>query len=182
VTPRAAAARYARALLDVVLHEQGDPEQVEQELAAVAALLAQNRELHHALTNPAVPVAGKRGVITELSGRLKPSGPLGKLLLLLADRDRLALVPDLVDVYRERLMDYRQVVRAEVTTATPLPPEHASQLQRRLAELTGRTVTMTTKVDPGIIGGVVARIGSTVYDGSVATQLESMKQKLMEQA
>jgi F-type H+-transporting ATPase subunit delta len=107
---------------------------------------------------------------------------VAKLLVLLADRDRLGLLPDLLDVYRERLMDYRQVVRAEVTTAVPLSQDRAAQLEQRLAELTGRRVTMTAKVDPSLIGGIVTRIGSTVYDGSVATHLETMKQRLMEQA
>ena len=107
--------------------------------------------------------------------------PVAKLLLLLAERDRLVLLPDLVAVYRERLMDHLQIVRAEVTTAVPLPQDRAAQLEQRLAEVTGRRVTMTTKVDPSLIGGVVTRIGSTVYDGSVATQLQTMKQKLLQQ-
>ena len=182
MTSRAAAARYARALLDVVLNERGNPEQVEQELASIADLLTRHPELQRALTNPAIPVTGKRGVIQELTNRIKVSPPVGKLLVLLADRDRLGLLPDLLAVYRERLMDYRQVVRAEVTTAVPLSQDRAAQLEKRLSELTGRRVTMTAKVDPSLIGGIVTRIGSTVYDGSVATHLETMKQKLMEQA
>lgn len=181
MSTRASAARYARALLDVTLAEKGNPEQVEQEFAAFANLLAGHAELQSALTNPAVPVAGKVAVTTELLARLKPSPVLGKLLLMLAQRDRLVLVPDLLAVYRERLMDHQQVVRAEVTTAAPLADGRAEQLQKSLATLTGRRVTMTTTVDPALIGGLVARIGSTVYDGSVATQLATMKQRLLEQ-
>ncbi len=99
-------------------------------------------------------------------------------MLLLASRGRLALLPDLLEVYRERLMEHRNVMRAEVITATALSPERAAQLQQRLAAATGRVVTMTTKVDASIIGGVVTRIGSTVYDGSVATQLAKVKDRL----
>ena len=179
---RASAARYARALLDVVIAEKGNPEQVEQELSAVANVIAGHPELQRALTSPAVPVSGKRGVVQELTKRISVSIPVGKLLALLAERDRLVLLPDLVSVYRERLMDHLQIVRAEVTTATPLSQDAAAQLEKRLADLSGRRVTMTTKVDPAIIGGVVARIGSTVYDGSVVTQLATMKQKLVERA
>ncbi|HEY6362979.1 MAG TPA: ATP synthase F1 subunit delta [Vicinamibacterales bacterium] len=182
MTSRAAAARYARALLDVIINEQGNPEHVEQELASIADVIARHPELQRALTNPAVPVTGKRGVMRELTGRLKASTPVAKLMLLLADRDRLTLLPDLVAVYRERLMDYRQVVRAEVTTAMPLPQDRAAQLEKRLAEVTGRRVTMTAKVDPALIGGVVTRIGSTVYDGSIATHLATMKQRLLQEA
>jgi F-type H+-transporting ATPase subunit delta len=181
MTSRAAAARYARALLDVILNERGNPEQAERELTQFADLISGNRELQSVLINPAVPVTGKRGVMKELTSRVTLSTPVAKLLLLLADRDRLALLPDLLAVYRERLMDHQNVVRAEVTTAMPLGEAHVAQLQTKLAEVTGRRVTMTTKVDPDIIGGVVARVGSTVYDGSVATQLETVKRKLLQQ-
>jgi F-type H+-transporting ATPase subunit delta len=71
-------------------------------------------------------------------------------------------------------------VRAEVTTAVPLAAGRTEAIARGLAQLTGRTVTLATRVDPAILGGVVARIGSTVYDGSVTTQLQKMKQRLIE--
>ena len=178
MSTRASAARYARALFDVVISEKLDLEQVERELNEFAALLAQNPDLQKALTNPAVPVAGKRGIVQSLLERLKPASPLGKILLMLAERDRLVLVPDLAAVFADRLMEHRQVIRAEVTTAMPLAPERAASLQKKLADVTGRQVMMTTKVDPALIGGAVARVGSTVYDGSVATQLEKMKERL----
>jgi F-type H+-transporting ATPase subunit delta len=104
--------------------------------------------------------------------------PAHKLLLLLADRDRLGLAPQLLDVYRERLMEHQQVVRAEVTTAAPLSPERLAALQQKLASVTGRKIDMKTSVDPSIIGGVVTRIGSTVYDGSIASQLAKLREKL----
>jgi F-type H+-transporting ATPase subunit delta len=181
MTLRASAARYARALLDVVIKERGNPEQVEQQLVAIVDLLAAHPELQRALTNPAVPVTGKRGVMQELTTRLGVATPVAKLMLLLAERDRLVLLPDLVAVYRERLMDHLQIVRAEVTTAVPLPQDRAAQLEKRLAEVTGRRVTMTAKVDPALIGGVVTLIVSSVYVGSVATHLQTMKQKLLQQ-
>jgi F-type H+-transporting ATPase subunit delta len=129
-----------------------------------------------------VAAAGKRAVVQQLVDRLKPTTPAGKLLLLLADRDRLALLPDLLEVYRERLMEHLQIVRAEITTAEPLAQDRASALQQRLAAATGRAVTLTTKVDPAIIGGMVTRIGSVVYDGSVATQLQAIRQRLAERS
>ena len=90
------------------------------------------------------------------------------------------LLPELLASYRERLLDHQKVVRAIVTTAIPLGADRAQAIERGLAQLTGRTVTLATNVDPSIIGGVVARIGSTVYDGSVTTQLQKMKQRLVE--
>ena len=174
---RASAARYARALFDVALKES-DPVQIERDLAAFAGLMSSNSELHGALTNPAIPVSAKRRIVEALGTRLNAAPPARKLVVLLADRDRLAIVPDLLAVYRERLMEYQQVVRAEVTTAAPLSPERVTQIEQKLAALTGRKVDMKTSVDPAIIGGVVTRIGSTVYDGSIATRLAKLKEKL----
>jgi F-type H+-transporting ATPase subunit delta len=174
---RASAARYARALLDVAITES-DPDRAEQELAAFVGLVQQSPDLQRTFANPVVPAADKRAVVQQILDRLKPATPAGKLILLLASRGRLALLPDLLDVYRERLMEHRNVLRAEVTTAVALSPERASQLQQRLAAATGRVVTMTTKVDSALIGGVVTRIGSTVYDGSVATQLAKVRDRL----
>ncbi|MBI3048885.1 MAG: ATP synthase F1 subunit delta [Acidobacteria bacterium] len=177
MSTRASAARYARALLDVVIKE-GNPEQVDQELTAFADLVAGTPDLQKALTNPAVPVSAKRGILDTLLSRLKPSKPLAKLLQLLADRNRLVIVGDLAAAYRERLMEYRQIVRAEVITAAPLAPERLAQFEQRLASATGRRVTMSARVDPALIGGAVARVGSIVYDGSVATQLARIRERL----
>jgi F-type H+-transporting ATPase subunit delta len=174
---RASAARYARALLDVA-NKESDPERAEQELAAFVDLVRTNPDLERTLANPVVSAADKRAIVQQILERLKPTTPVGKLVLLLASRGRLALLPDLLDVYRERLMEYRNVLSAQVTTAAPLSPERAEQLQQRLANATGRTITMTTKVDASIIGGVVTRIGGTVYDGSVATRLAKVRDRL----
>ena len=176
---RASAARYARALLDVTIKES-DPVAAEKDLTAFVDLVQRHPDLQRTLANPVVSAGAKRAVVQQLLNRTQPSAPVGKLLLLLASRGRIELVPDVLDVYRERLMDHRQVLQAEVTTAAPLAPERISELQQRLAKITGRTVTMTTKVDQAIIGGIVTRIGSTVYDGSVATQLAKVREHLSE--
>lgn len=176
---RSSAVRYAKALFDVTLKE-GGLEQAERDLSAFADLFEQNDELRKALVNPAVPVTAKRNVLQQLVSRLGLQGPPAKLLALLADRDRLELIPDLAGAYRERLMEHQQIVLAEIVTAMPVGGDRVAAMQKRLAEVTGRTVTMTTRVDPGIVGGVVAHIGSTVYDGSVATQLAKIKDRLVE--
>jgi F-type H+-transporting ATPase subunit delta len=177
MTTRTSATRYARALLDV-LRKESTAEQGAQDLATVAALLQQFPELTRAFVNPAIPAARKRALIQELLPKLALSAPVGKLLLLLAERDRLVLLPDLISVYQERLEQLQQVVRAEVTTAAPLPTETVAELQQRLAAATGKTVKVTSRVDPSIIGGIKAQIGGTVYDGSIATQLDAFRQKL----
>ena len=177
---RASAARYAKALLDVAIAES-NPDQVERDLSWFVSTTSEHPELQRVLVNPVVPAARKRAVMEQLAATAGVAAPVAKLMRLLAERDRLALLPDLLDVYRERLREHRRVVNAEVTTATPLAPERAEALRQRLADMTGRTVTMTTTVDPSLIGGVVTRIGSTVYDGSVARQLQAIRQSLSSQ-
>jgi F-type H+-transporting ATPase subunit delta len=177
MSTRASAARYAKALFDVAINES-TPEQAEKELTAFSDLVRAHADLRLALESPAVPAGRKRAVVDQLLQRQQPSSPVRKLLLLLAERDRLELLPDLVSVFHERVMEHLKVVQAEVTTAAPLAPERVAQLQQRLGASIGRTVTLTTKVDPALIGGMVTRIGSTVYDGSVATQLAALQQRL----
>ena len=174
---RASAARYAKALLDVTISE-GEPAQAEQQLAAFAALLEQHANLQAALNNPAVPAASKRAVVQQLVEKQGASAPVAKLLLLLADRDKLGMLGDLLAIFRERLMEHQRVIQAEVTTAEPLNPARVDDLTQRIARATGRTVTVTTRVDPSILGGIVTRIGSTVYDGSVAAQLQAIRNTL----
>jgi len=132
--------------------------------------------------NPAVPVQRKRATMVELVERTKLSPMVGKLLLLLAERDRLVLLPDLLAAYRDRLLDHLKIVRAEVTTAVPLAADRVSAVERALAHVTGREVVLETRVNPAIVGGVVARVGSTVYDASITTQLEKIKKTLTEGA
>ena len=178
MTNKTAASRYARALLDVAIKENANLDQVDDDLAGFAALFDQYPALAKVLLNPAVPAPRKRAAVADLLARAHVSPIVAKLLLLLAERDRLVLLPDLLAAYRDRLMDYRQVVRAQVTTAAPIDAARVQQIQSGLAKATGRTVDIETKTDPAIIGGLVARVGSTVYDASVVRQLERMKERL----
>ena len=180
MTNRAAAVRYARALFDVALKE-ADVEQAGQDLARFQTLIDSHATLRLVLTNPAVPVHRKRAVVSELLARAGDTAqPVARLMMLLAERDRLALLPDIVEAYRERLMERQRIVRAQVTTAKPLAPEQSAALEARLAVTTGKRVIMTTAVDPSLIGGAVTRLGGVVYDGSVVRQLERLKQQLRE--
>jgi F-type H+-transporting ATPase subunit delta len=182
MTNRTAATRYARALLDVAVHENADLDQIERELDSMVELFTDHPALAAALLNPVVPVPRKRAAMAELTTLAKLTPMMTKFLGLLADRDRLVLVPDVRAAYRERLLDYRHVIRADVTTTVPLPADRANAIEASLARTTGRTVTLATHVDPSLIGGVVTRIGSTVYDGSVARQLQKIRERLAESA
>jgi len=178
MTNRTAATRYARALFDVAVAEKVDLSALDQELDAFNGVVKQHPTLEKVLLNPAVPTPRKREAVAVLAARVGVHPVLTKLLVLLAGRDRLVLLPDLLETYRARLLDHQNVVRAEVTTATPLAADRTKAIERSLAQATGRTIALTTRVAPEIIGGLVARVGTTVYDGSVTTQLEKMRQRL----
>jgi F-type H+-transporting ATPase subunit delta len=177
MTRRTTALRYARALLDVAIAE-ADPVAVKKQLAAATDVFKGHAGLWMVMTNPAVPAPKKRAVVDSLLPQLDVSPVLQKTLQMLASRDRIALLPDLLEAYRSRLLDHQKVVRADVTSAVPLPADRVKKLQQELAALTGRTVVMTAATDPAIIGGVVVQIGSTVYDGSIRRQLEKIRERL----
>jgi F-type H+-transporting ATPase subunit delta len=177
VTNRSSAARYARALLDVS-RKEGDPLEAERDLSAFVSLAAGHPQLGRALVNPSIPAPRKTALVSELLARLATTPIVRKLLVMLAERDRMVLLPDLLDDYRRRLMDFQNIVQAEMTSAVPLPADTVQAIERAIAERTGRTVSMTAGVDESLLGGVVTRIGSVVYDGSVRRQLEKMKDAL----
>lgn len=180
MTGRAAGIRYARALFDVARKESADVAQIGRDLTAFAQMVSGNDGLAHVLSNPAIPAARKRGVIEQLLARSGAISPiLSKILLLLADRDRLRILPDLAAGYRERLLQHANIVRAEVVTASAIPVDRVTALKDGLARATGRDVQLESRVDPSLIGGAVTRVGSTVYDGSIATQLQKLKQELV---
>jgi F-type H+-transporting ATPase subunit delta len=175
---RTAANRYARALFDVAVKERVDLATIERQLGSFADLFARYPDVAQVLLNPAVPAPRKRAAVAEIAARARLEPVVGKLVVLLAERDRLVLLPDLLAAYRARMLEHQRIVRAEVTTAAPLAAERTEAIERKLAQVTGRTVRLSTKVDPALIGGVVARIGSTVYDASITGQLQKLKQEL----
>jgi F-type H+-transporting ATPase subunit delta len=180
MTHRTAANRYARALFDVAVKEKQDLVAIDRELAEFLDLLTQHETFGKVLRNPAVPAPRKRAAVASVMSQVTWSAAVTKLLVLLAERDRLVLLPDLLEAFRARVRDFQKIVRAEVVTPEPLAAERAQAVERGLEQASGRHVEMELRVDPSLIGGVVARIGSMVYDASVATQLQKMKQRLVE--
>jgi len=181
VTSGAAAGRYARAIFDVALKEGIDIEKAQADLQQFVDLFAAHPVLSNTLGNPAIPASKKKALVSALVTRAGDLTPVvSKVILLLAERDRLLLLPDILRIYRERVMDHQKVIRGDVTTAVPIADEKIRALEQGLQKATGRTVILESKVDPSIIGGVITRLGSTVYDGSVTSQLQKMRQALLE--
>lgn len=174
--------RYANALFDVV-SRGGDLSKARADLDDMAAVVAGHDELRRVLESPAVPAPKKRAVMSAVLDAAPGVMPeIRRTLLLMADNDRLALLGPVAARFGERVNLASKILPAEVTTAVPLAGESRAALAAALGRATGSAVTITERVDPGILGGVVARVGSLVFDGSVTHQLEKMRQKLLAEA
>jgi F-type H+-transporting ATPase subunit delta len=180
MSTRTSAARYARALFDVA-QKEADLNLVRNDLVALVSAVSDNPELGRVLASRAVPDAARRNVIVAVGEKIGVATPVLKLLGLLADRRRLELLPEIAAVYAERLLEHQNVVQAHVTTAVPLSAEASQRIEAGLKQATGKQITMRVAVDPDLLGGVVARVGSTVYDGSVRTQLKKLRDQLVAQ-
>ena len=178
---RTSANRYAKALFDVALEEKADLAKVDQDLEALVAMMQSSPDLAEASGRGAVTDAQRQSMMEAIAKAMALSAPVTKTLVLLAKSRRLNLIPDLAAAFRERLLSHQNIVRAEVTSAAPLSPEKTKALEDSLSKVTGKKVELSTSVDPDLLGGVVARIGSTIYDGSVKTQLEQLRKELVEQ-
>ena len=179
MTSSAAAMRYARALLEVS-QKDADPERVERELARVVDLVGAHPDLGTSFANPAIPPARKRALMTDLIPLMGDmSAVTRRLLVLLADRDRLTILDDILAAYRRELMELRGVARIQITTASQLSPERVEAITRALGESTGQQVEVETGVDTELMGGMVTQIGSTVYDGSIAGHLNRLRRRFL---
>ncbi len=182
MTDRGTARRYAGALFDVI-SKSGDPARAGRDLRAASALLSDHADLQEALTSPAVSASKKRAVLVSVLQAAGGVGPeVTRMLELMAERDRLGLVALAVAAYDERMREADRVVPAEVVTAVPMSEAQRASLEAAIAKAAGQGVKLSARVDPIIIGGVVARVGSVVFDGSVTRQLERLKQRLTETA
>lgn len=175
---RPVARRYASALFDVT-HQAGSEERAGQDLAELARAMREHAELGRVVASPTVPSAVKKSMllaIMDASGAT--SAEVRRLIGMLADRDRLGIVPELATAFLDRLLDAKRIVQADVVTAVPLTPAGRTALAEALGRVSGKVVTMRERVDPAILGGVVARVGTFVYDGSVTGQLDRLRERL----
>jgi len=176
---RTSANRYAKALFDVAIAENNDLAQIDRDLQALVAMMHESPDLAQASGRSGVTEAVRKSLMEAVADQMALSAPVKKLLVLLAESRKLNLVPDLAIAYRERLLAHQNIVRAEVTSAVALSPEKTKALADSLGQVTGKQVDLSVTVDPELLGGVIAKIGSTVYDGSVRTQLQRMRAELV---
>jgi F-type H+-transporting ATPase subunit delta len=177
---RTIAQHYADALAEVAI-SQKSADKVRRELRDFLALLRESAQLGVLLGSPAVSRANKHAVAEALVERMSASRTLRNFLFVVIDQRRVGLLPEIQQAFDARLDDLEGVARADVTTARELNERERKQLRTVLERLSGRRVEANYELDPALIAGAVVRVGSTIYDGSVRTQLERLRVKLESQ-
>ena len=172
------ARRYASALADVVL-KTGETAAVRAELLQWSTLIDANAALQDAFGNPSITHLQKERVLESLIERTRPSKTTANFLRVLLRNGRLTELSLINERLAAELEERSGVVSAEIVSARELPASERSVLQHHLEKLTGKKVNLNFNIDAEIIGGVVTRIGSTVYDGSVKTRLENLREQLV---
>ena len=179
MTLQSIARRYAAALFDVV-QKTGTLARVERDLAMLAELVSTHDELRKVFATPVIPIQNKRAMVDAIvtaTGDLAPETV--RLLTLLAERDRLGLIESVAAAFADRALKAKNIVRAEIVTAAPLAEQTSAALAHALGTAAGAEVIVSERVDSSIVGGVVARVGGVVFDGSVTRQVERMREKLL---
>ena len=171
-----AATRFAQVILEACL-SRGRHESAARELEELAGLYQETEILRKVLKNPRITAEQRRGVMGAILERARVCPEVKSLVLLLAEHRQTALLPSLAGAYRKLLDAHLGKMRAEVLSAVLLEPPERYRLKRALEQAMGGKVEVSYQVDPGIIGGVIARIGNLVYDGSIVKQLERLKRQ-----
>lgn len=172
------AKRYGRALFDLA-EEKGQRTQVGEQLAALKALWANQPELKEMLQLPAMPKADKKRVMASL---LEGEGaePVTGLVSLLIDKGRILYLPEIADEYEELRLAAERIVRAKVSSVRELTPEQTARIQASLEKALKQHVVLSQETDPGLIGGLVVRVGDQIFDNSLRTRLQNMKKDLLQ--
>src|SRR6185295_12794795 len=172
------ARRYASALAEVAL-DRNEEARVQEEINSWAELIENNSQLREVFANPTIPYDQKGRVLEELIVRSRISETSSSFLRVLLRNQRLDQLKHIAERFSQVLDERHGIVGANVTTARPIPEDVKTALQEALSAKTGRDVRLSFTTDKSIIGGVVAQIGSTIFDGSVQGQLDRLAGELM---
>ncbi|MFN8005542.1 MAG: ATP synthase F1 subunit delta [Terriglobia bacterium] len=173
----AVANRYAKALVDVCL-KQKVQDHVAADLQAFEELLNAHAELRAMYLNPAIPVPKKKAITTQVLQHFSFAQATSNFIQIMVDHHRIGYMAAIRRAFHQLLNEQLGVVQAEVTTATDLDAATQERLLTKLKALTGKNVVLKFTKDPGIIGGLVTRIGDTIYDGSIRQRLNTLKAQL----
>ena len=171
------ATKYARAIYELAA-EKNMLDQVETELGLVESTINEYSDLSTLIYHPRVLPQAKKETISKIFSNDIAEVVL-KFLMLLIDKRRETALPAIIREYVKLANEVRNIVEAEVTTATPLDQQQQTALMNKLGLVTGKKIALKTQIDKAIIGGVVVRIGDKLIDGSVARQLETLRCALL---
>ena len=169
--------RYAKALI-LIGKEDGQAETYREQLDTIVDLLNKEQMLEQAVCNPLYNASSRRNVLSAVVDKMELSKVIKSFLLLLFDKGRINFLRDVSSYYNVLADELKGIVRADLTTATELTDETLEQIRNSLSTMIGKDVSLETKQDATLIGGVVTRIGDLVLDGSIKTQLQNMRESL----
>ena len=172
------ARRYALALADVVA-KTNETDSVKTELKSWEQLINSSADLQTAFGNPAISQANKEKVLEGLIAKTQPTKTTANFLRVLLRNSRLTEIGEINEKFAGVLEERSGVVAAQITSARPLAENVQAEMKTNLEKMTGKSVNLNFETDETLIGGVVTRLGSTVYDSSVKTQLEELKQQMI---
>src|ERR1041384_1991 len=170
--------RYARAYAEVVVKHRHHIEKAVAELEQMAALMSSSRELRNLLANPAVSREQKLKLLDAIIARMDAAKLLRNFLAVLIDHRRIGDIGELVELFKQELDRRLGIADAKVSSVRALSSAEKKSLELQLAAITGKTVRATYSQDPGLLGGVLVRMGSTIYDGSVQGRLQKMRAEI----
>ena len=173
----AIASRYARALADV-LGAQGDFGAMQQELEDFAGVWRESDDLRQVLTSPTIPVEQKRSVLDAIIQKLGLSVTAGNFLRVLLVNYRISLLEEVLEAFQKAANERLGIVEVHVSYAQDLTHGEQEALRKKFAELTGKRVEMKFRREEKLLGGIQARVGSTIYDGSAQGYLDRLRGQL----
>jgi F-type H+-transporting ATPase subunit delta len=174
----AIASRYARALVDVILEQRIDGDTARQQLKAIVAAVHESVELRKVWESPAISPEQKRAVLDAITQQIGAARPIRNFIAVLIDHRRIAMLDDMVRQFEVELDTQLGFTEAEISSARPLSADERRELEGRVERMSGKKVRAHYISQPELLGGVMVRVGSTIYDGSVRGQLEKMRQEL----
>ena len=174
----AIASRYARALVDVILEHHVDGDAARQQLRAFADAIHESLQLRRVWESPAITPEKKRAVLDAIAAKIGAVKPVRNFMAVIIDHRRIGMLDDIVRVFERELDARLGFAVVEVSSARPLSAQEQREVESRVERMTGKKIRASYVSNPELLGGVVVRVGDTIYDGSVRGQLETMRQKL----
>lgn len=174
----AVTSRYARAFVDVVIDGRLDSNRVLQELEAISAIARVSEELRRVWESPAIPAHQKRKLLDAIVAKQGISRPVRNFIAVLIDHRRIIMLEQVLKDFQHELDSRLGFAEAEISSARELSDSERQGLEAQVEKLTGKKVRAKYSHDASLLGGAVVRIGSTIYDGSVAGQLERIREQL----